>query len=111
MTAVEGPTWHLVRGVAVPEGATISARFVGGTVSGHAGVNRYRAEYTLDGDALRIGPAASTRMAGAPDRMAAERDVLTLLDRVRSARVGSDGGSLELLDDDGEVLLGFEASA
>ena len=34
---LEGPTWHLDRGVAIPAGTTISARFVGGTVSGTRG--------------------------------------------------------------------------
>jgi heat shock protein HslJ len=105
---LEGPTWQLDRGVSVPAGTTISARFVGGTVSGHAGINRYRADYRLhDGD-LELGPAATTLMAGDPDAMRAEHDFLQLLGAIDGYRI-EDGGLV--LTDRGDVpILWFHAA-
>jgi heat shock protein HslJ len=105
MTHLEGPTWHLVRGVAIPDGTTISARFVGGTVSGHAGINRYRADYRLDADVLELGPAATTLMAGDPAAMQAEHDFLQLLGSVDGYRLEDD--SLVLMDRGRADILWF----
>src|SRR6186713_1824343 len=93
---LEGPTWHLDRGVALPAGTTISARFVGGTVSGTAGINRYRADYRRSGDDLELGPAATTLMAGDPAGMRAEHDYLQLLGAIDGFRL--EDGDLVLLD-------------
>ena len=41
----ERTPWHLERGIAIPDGVTVTARFAGGTVAGQGPVNRYRAEY------------------------------------------------------------------
>jgi len=105
---LEGPTWHLDRGVSVPAGTTISARFVGGTVSGHAGINRYRAEYRVrDGD-LELGPAATTLMAGDPEAMRAEHDFLQLLGAIDGYRI--EDGALVLTDRGDVPILWFEAA-
>lgn len=104
--SIEGPTWHLSRGVAIPDGTTISARFVGGTVSGHAGINRYRADYRLHGDILELGPAATTLMAGDPAAMKAEHDFLQLLGAADHQRI--ENGHLVLSDRDGTALLWFD---
>ena len=104
---LEGTTWHLTRGVAIPEGTTISARFVGGTVSGHAGINRYRADYRTHGDVIELGPAAATLMAGEPAAMKAEHDFLQLLGA--ADHVGFEGATLVLSDVDRRQLLWFEA--
>jgi heat shock protein HslJ len=104
---LEGPTWHLDRGVAIPAGTTISARFVGGTVSGHAGINRYRADYRLHGDDLELGPAAATLMAGDPAAMRAEHDFLQLLGAVDGYRL--EDGMLVLLDRGQAPILWFTA--
>lgn len=66
----------------------------GGTLSGSAGVNRFRGTYAVDGDVLRLGPLATTRMAGAPDAMAREQQLLGVL-----------GGPLRMTDMDGVVTL------
>ena len=105
---LEGPTWHLDRGVAIPAGTTISARFVGGTVSGHAGINRYRADYRLRGDDLELGPAAATLMAGDPAVMRAEHDFLQLLGAIDGYRI-EDGG-LVLTDRGQQPILWFSAA-
>jgi heat shock protein HslJ len=105
---LEGPTWHLDRGVAVPDGTTISARFAGGTVSGRAGINRYRADYRVTDDDLQLGPAATTLMAGDPAAMRAEHDYLQLLGATDGYRI-EDGG-LVLLDRGGVPVLWFRAA-
>jgi heat shock protein HslJ len=105
---LEGPTWHLDRGVAIPPGTTISARFVGGTVSGHAGLNRYRADYVLTGDTLELGPAATTLMAGDPAVMRAEHDYLQLLGAIDGYRLEDEG--LVLMDRGRTPILWFRAA-
>ena len=105
---LEERAWRLSRGVDVPPGVEITARFAGGTVAGRSGVNRYRADYELDGQSLRLGVAASTMMAGPPEAMAAESAFLTLLGGVQGARVVD--ATLELLDRDGAPILWFEAA-
>lgn len=107
-TTLEGDAWELRRGVAIPDGVTISARFAGGTLAGRGGVNRYRADYELDGDRLRLGPAATTMMAGPDAAMASERHFLTLLGAVGGWRIAADGTTLELTDPDGNAVLWFE---
>ncbi len=105
-STLEGPTWHLERGVAIPPGTTISARFVGGTVSGHAGINRYRADYRLEGGRLELGPAATTLMAGDPDAMRAEHDYLQLLGAIDGYRL--EGDRLVLTDRGDVPILWFQ---
>ena len=50
-----------------------------GQVFGLAGVNRVRATWRLDAQTLTFGPVVSTLMAGPPDAMTRERQVLRLL--------------------------------
>lgn len=80
-----------------------SATFSGGTVSGSTGCNRFTATYTIDGDALELGPVATTN-AACPDD-AGEREFLAALDRVEGWDV--EGGELTLADGDGNELLRF----
>lgn len=82
-----------------------SATFADGTVAGSTGCNRFTASYTVDGDALEIGTAASTRMACEPPFAAAERRFLAALDRVAGWETA--GGELVLSDADGNELLRF----
>ena len=107
MHPIEGTAWRLVRGVAIPDGVEITARFAGDTVSGRAGVNRYRADYRLHGDVLELGPAATTLMAGDPAAMRAEHDYLQLLGTVDGQKV--DGDTLVLMDRGHQPILWFEA--
>jgi heat shock protein HslJ len=80
-----------------------SATFADGTVSGSTGCNRFTATYTVDGDALEIGPVATTN-AACPDDTG-EREFLAALDRVEGW--GVEGGELTLGDGDGNELLRF----
>ena len=66
-----------------------------GQVFGLAGVNRVRGTWRLDGPTLTFGPVVSTLMAGPPDAMTRERQVLRLLGE--PVRVSApDGDTLEL---------------
>lgn len=107
--ALEGVTWHLTRGVALPDGLAVSVRFAGGTVAGSAGVNRYRAEYVVVGGRLRLGPTMTTKIGGDPDRLAAESDFLTLLGAVDGFAVDPSTGRLTLRDAADEPILWFDA--
>ena len=81
---LEGPTWqmtHLDREKPIPSGATVTAKFAGGTISGTSGCNRYSASVEGSGESegIRIGPIAGTRMA-CPEPMASlESQVLAAL--------------------------------
>lgn len=77
-------TWQVVR----VDGAVLADGLQGppwltfdgdGMVYGHAGVNRVRGTWRLDGTALTFGPVAATLMAGPPDATATERAVLAFL--------------------------------
>jgi heat shock protein HslJ len=96
-SAIEGVPWALESGP--------SATFVDGTVTGSTGCNRYTASYTLDGEQLEIGHAATTQMACPPPADGIERDYLAALDRV--AAWERSGDELVLSDADGKELLRF----
>ncbi|KRD44605.1 hypothetical protein ASE38_10960 [Cellulomonas sp. Root930] len=67
-----------------------------GQVFGLAGVNRVRGTWVLDGDTLTFGPVVSTLMAGPPDAMACEQQVLRLLGE--PATVSAPDGDTLVLD-------------
>ena len=90
-------------GVVVPPlpGSELSAVFgADGSLSGSSGCNRFAGSYTSDGDALEIGPLASTAMACADEPLAAqEADYLAALQASVSATLGRT--SLQLFDAEG----------
>lgn len=100
--ALERVTWNLERGIAVPSGMSITARFAGGTLSGSVAGIPYRATYLMDarGGGLRI----ATEVPVHGD--AVVRDFHRLLAAVHAARLGTDG-SLILLDGVGDAILWF----
>jgi len=77
-----------------------------GQVMGSLGVNRVRGPARSDGDVVHLGPLVTTRMAGDPDAMDEEADLLSALERVARYRVADD--RLTLLDADGEPLVGLQ---
>jgi heat shock protein HslJ len=87
----------------LPEGAEASLTFDAGQASGRAVCNRFTAGYTITGEGLRLGPAAATRMACPPDRMAAEGAFLAALAKVDRFDITPEGG-LALIGGD-RVLL------
>ena len=66
----------------------------GDRIAGQSGCNRFNAALTLDGESLRAGPAAVTRMACPPDRMALERAFLAALSAVDHFTIDTDGALL-----------------
>lgn len=80
-----------------------------GRVSGTGGVNRVMGEYRLEGTTLVFGPLATTMMAGPPERMEQERQLLALLARV--GRWALDEGELVLLEPEGSALLRLQPDA
>ncbi len=86
---------------------TITATFDPEGLTGSAGCNRYRAAYELDGDAITIGDAASTRRlcANPPEIMAQESTFLALLPDVVTYTLN--GHQLDLKNADGVTLARF----
>jgi heat shock protein HslJ len=58
-------------------------QFRDGHVAGHSGCNRFTGSYKQQGETLKLGPLASTKMACAPDRMKEERTWFHMLGKVR----------------------------
>lgn len=74
-----------------------------GRVSGNASCNNFTATYTLTGEALTIGQAASTRRACLPPQMEQEDTFLRTLIAVRRFEVRTDR-TLVLMTDDGRSI-------
>ncbi len=88
------------------DGTTLTMSFsADGKVSGTAGCNRYTGTYTLAGSALRLGPAAATRMACAKPEgiMDQERSFLAALPTVATVR--REGDQLEMRTADDALAL------
>jgi heat shock protein HslJ len=75
-----------------------------GQLSGHTSCNAMKGSFTLTGDALKVGPIATTRMACGPLLLEQEDRILTALEIAATARVRPDG-LLELRDADGRGVL------
>ena len=75
-----------------------------GRVTGFSGVNRFSGPYTSAIGTVRVGPLASTKMAGEPARMAAERAFLDALANVDGFSVQA--GLLRLKQGD-QVVVEF----
>ncbi|PNQ74984.1 hypothetical protein C1T31_02280 [Hanstruepera neustonica] len=74
-------------------------------ISGYSGCNRFSGSYETEGNMLKIGPLASTKMACSNDRNAVETEFLRLLGLVNSFE--NSNGQLILKTDNTEV---FKAS-
>lgn len=75
-----------------------------GKLGGHNSCNAMNGTFTLEGDRIRIGPVATTRMA-CPELLREQEDrILTALELAVTARVRPDG-LLEIRDADGRGLL------
>lgn len=78
-------TWNVaeIEGTPVAEGNEVTMSFVpGGELGGRAACNRYTGRYTLTGEGLTFGPAATTRMACAGAQMQLESTFLAVLPSV-----------------------------
>ncbi len=87
---------------------TVTAVFAeDGTLSGTAGCNTYNGTYEVSGDAMTIGPLATTMMACEPDASDQEANYLAALGRVTTFTIRGD--QLELRDDEGALQAGYVA--
>ncbi|MGD9833684.1 MAG: META domain-containing protein [Piscinibacter sp.] len=100
-------TWVIEQARAEPILDKRRARLVlgrDGRLSGHNSCNAMSGSFTLEGDRIRIGPIATTRMACAELQREQEDRILTALELAVTARVRPDG-LLEIRDADGRGLL------
>ncbi|MBM3116684.1 META domain-containing protein [Jeongeupia naejangsanensis] len=86
--ALQGAEWRVAD--AGPRPATLNFA-ADGRISGFAGCNRYFGQYTQNGDALKIGSVATTRMACDPAVMKQEAAFLQTLGQVQRFSVADDG--------------------
>src|SRR5215813_6808186 len=84
-------------------GSPISLSFAEGRVSGRTGCNNFNGPYTLQGNTIKIGPLAATRMMCAQDVMAQEREFLKALES--AVRWNVQGNRLDMHRADGERAL------
>lgn len=112
---LRGTYWKLVRLGGEPVAAAAKQREAhlvfsadAFRVAGSGGCNRLTGGFELDGDRLRFGRMASTRMS-CPDNMDQEKRFLDALVHVERYRIR--GSHLELLDAAGTVYARFEAVA
>ncbi|MEZ5828482.1 MAG: META domain-containing protein [Hyphomicrobiales bacterium] len=75
-----------------------------GKVTGIGGCNRFFGGYAIEGDQIRIGPIASTKM-GCPGKFELETSFFSALQAAKSWK--RDGTTLMLLDANGQQLARF----
>jgi heat shock protein HslJ len=97
--ALRAVPWVLV-------GSTPSIEFGATQAQGSTGCNRFHGPYSVDGDAMKLGPLATTQMACIGEADQIERSFLAKLDKVR--RWHATEKELVLSDSGGGELLRFE---
>src|SRR5262245_16808358 len=85
-----------------PEARLIVQFKSAGQLAGHGGCNRFFGQYTVSGNAIRIGPVGATRMACAEPLMTLEMEFFSALEGARSFR--RDKTKLVLFDASGKEL-------
>jgi heat shock protein HslJ len=92
--------------VGVLLGSQITASFADdGMVSGNAGCNRYFASYAVDGKAIEIGPAGTTRMACADPAGVMEQESQYLAALESAATYSIQGNMLEMRTADDAIAV------
>jgi heat shock protein HslJ len=114
-TSLVGTEWQVIgynngsqAVVSVIIGTEMTATFgEDGSMTGTAGCNNYIASYELEGDAISIGPAATTRMfCGEPEGiMEQETQYLAALETAATYRI--DGDRLQLRTADGALVADY----
>jgi heat shock protein HslJ len=107
---IEGVRWEVTgynngrQAVVSPmAGTRLTLEFQDGQVSGDSGCNRFHGSFTVQGDALAIGPLATTRMACGDDSMVQEQQFLAALASAATWDIVQ--GSLDIHRADGERAL------
>jgi heat shock protein HslJ len=113
--SLSGATW-IATGVNNGKGA-VSSLIIGseitalfgedGSLSGSAGCNNYTTSYEVTGDAISIGPAATTRMMCATPEGVMEQEMAYLTALVNSSTHTLSGDRLELRAADGALQVSY----
>ena len=114
--SLTGVTWQAVSYnngnqavVGIIEGTTITAIFgEDGSLTGSAGCNNYVTSYTVDGDAITIGPAASTRKMCVEPEGVMEQEMAYLTALTTAATYSIQGDQLELRTADGALVASYQ---
>lgn len=108
-------TWvfETVAGEPLPDRARVSMSFDvdAGRVFGSAGCNRYHGGYSLEGDRLTIGRAATTLMACPDALMRLEDRFLDTLGNELAVVIDPETGRLELTGPDGSRSTAYPAES
>jgi heat shock protein HslJ len=108
---IEGVEWKLAALDGKPTAGGERAptlKLEGKKATGFSGVNRFFGGFERDGEKLKFGALAGTKMAGPPEANALENAFLAALAATTQWRL--DGAALELLND-GKVLARFTQGA
>lgn len=111
VSSLDRTVWVLssLPGRVLVSGRPATANFEGGRVQGGDGCNFYRADSTVKGSSIEIGPPERTLMGCAPDVMEQAEAFMAALNGARSYRVS--GTQLQLLGADGAVLSTLTAQS
>lgn len=74
-----------------------------GTASGNGGVNNFNGPFESDTEAVKIGPLATTKMAGSAELMQQEQQYLTALQA--ATEWGVSNGILSMRDGEGATQI------
>lgn len=112
--ALAGTAWRLASMAGAPadaaaRGPVTMAFDAAGRVAGHSGVNRYTMRAEAGSGWIRVSAGITTRMAGPPEAMRLESEVLARLQRAGAWRI--DGDRLRLLDAEGGELMTLQRAA
>jgi heat shock protein HslJ len=112
---LEGVQWEVTgynngrQAVVSPKiGTRLTLAFQDGRVSGSSGCNRFHGEFKVEGNALKVGPLATTRMACEDEVMTQERQFLQALESATTWKIVR--GMLDVHRADGERVLTAHAA-
>jgi heat shock protein HslJ len=110
VASLEGTSWSLAEGegISIPDDAEMTIEFAGGNISGSGGCNRFRGQYSENGDALTFGPIAATRRACSEELMAAERAYFDAIENTSTWSASESELTLSSLS--GAELLRYESN-
>jgi len=103
-----GTIWKAITidGRPVIEGSEVLLGISDERVGGFGGCNSYFGPYTVDGNAVSVGPLTSTRVACDEAIMTQENNYLAAFESTASAEIIND--ELQLANESGELILTFE---
>lgn len=98
--SIEGKEYVLTKTL---PGSEITIVFSENRVGGSAGVNKYSAEYSIDGKNIKFDKCALTRMMGPQELMTQENDYMKLLDEAKELNI--EDNKIEITTTSGKNLI------